>query len=87
MLQPSLITQKAILKRKSGHERAVTICSPDPATETEREATIMLLQEAIIMGQIRHPNVVQLHGLIAENKKVLYYTSSISIHTIHCMFM
>ncbi len=69
MLQSSLITQKAVLKKKSGHERQVIIQSPDPAG-TETQATTLLLQEAVIMGQIRHPNVVSLHGLIMEDKKV-----------------
>lgn len=71
MIQPALMKQKAVLKRKSGHDRQVMIRSPDP-TESERRAEILLLQEAIIMGQIRHPNVVQLHGLIIEDNKVLF---------------
>ncbi len=77
MLQSSLITQKAVLKKRSGHERQVIIRSPDPGTE--QQATTLLLQEAVIMGQIRHPNVVSLHGLIMEDKKV----EPILVNTAH----
>ena len=69
MLQPSLLTQKALLKKQNGRERLVTIKSPDPA-ETEAEGKILLLQEAVIIGQTRHPNVVQVHGVIMEDSKV-----------------
>ena len=72
MLQPSLVTQKALLKKQNGRERLVTIKSPDPA-ETEAEGKTLLLQEAVIMGQTRHPNVVQFHGVIMEDNKVYIY--------------
>ncbi len=88
MIQPSLISQRAVLKRRGGYERPVILRSTDPA-ETDRDAMILLLQEAIIMAQIRHPNVVQLHGLVMEDKKVqlryLYVLCPVQLHACICM--
>ncbi len=39
------------------------------ASVTDR---IKFLQEAAIMGQFRHPNVVALYGVAKKNGKVLY---------------
>ena len=37
------------------------------ATQDEK---IKLLQEAVIMGQFHHPNILQLYGIINEEKTV-----------------
>ena len=34
------------------------------------EDRIKFLQEGTIMGQFKHPNVVKLHGMVRERKKV-----------------
>jgi len=37
------------------------------SVETDR---VKFLQEAAIMGQFRHPNVVKLHGVVVEGEPV-----------------
>ena len=39
----------------------------DGSTEEKR---IQILQEAAIMGQFKHPNVITLHGVFLERKPV-----------------
>ena len=34
---------------------------------------VKFLQEAAIMGQFHHPNVVMLHGVVLENEKAVRY--------------
>ena len=49
-------------------EREVAVKSlADGSSENQQ---IQFLQEAAIMGQFRHPNVITLHGLIMENDPV-----------------
>ncbi len=38
------------------------------------EDRVKFLQEATIMGQFKHPNVVKLHGIIMEDEPVCCYT-------------
>ena len=59
---------KAYWKRQSGVlEVAVKSMS---AEHTDTEDRIKLLQEAVMMGQFRHPNVVQLHGIATAGTAV-----------------
>ena len=37
------------------------------------EDKVKFLQEAAIMGQFSHPNVVKLHGVITEGEPVSYF--------------
>ena len=39
-------------------------------TEAEEEERVKLLQEAAIMGQFAHPNVVRLHGVVTVGDPV-----------------
>ena len=51
-----------------GEEREVAVKSlADGSTEEKR---IQFLQEAAIMGQFKHPNVITLHGVLMEKKTV-----------------
>ena len=38
-----------------------------------QEEKIKLLKEAVIMGQFHHPNILQLYGIINEEKAVSVY--------------
>ena len=75
VLQLSLQTQKAtLLRRRSVQgDREVVIKAPEIDTadkDSKYASQIRLLREAVIFAQIRHPNVVQLHGVIMEEEKV-----------------
>ena len=49
-------------------EREVAVKSlADDSTEDKR---IQFLQEAAIMGQFKHPNVITLHGVLTDNDPV-----------------
>ena len=37
---------------------------------SSEEDTVKFLQEAAIMGQFRHPNIVQLHGVVTLGEQV-----------------
>ena len=51
-----------------GEEREVAVKSlADDSTEEKR---IQFLQEAAIMGQFKHPNVITLHGVIMDQEPV-----------------
>ena len=53
-----------------GEEREVAVKSlADGSTEEKR---IQFLQEAAIMGQFKHPNVITLHGVLLETKPVKF---------------
>ena len=58
-------------------EREVAVKSlADGSTEEKR---IQFLQEAAIMGQFKHPNVITLHGVLLDSKQVgLSFLSLIS---------
>ena len=54
--------------RVGGEEREVAVKSlADGSTEEKR---IQFLQEAAIMGQFKHPNVITLHALLMEDELV-----------------
>ena len=56
-----------------GEEREVAVKSlADGSTEEKR---IQFLQEAAIMGQFKHPNVITLHGVLLESKQVCFFKS------------
>ena len=40
------------------------------ADGSKEESRIQFLQEAAIMGQFKHPNVLHLHGVLMENEQV-----------------
>ena len=51
-----------------GEEREVAVKSlADGSTEEKR---IQFLQEAAIMGQFKHPNVITLHGVLLDQEPV-----------------
>ena len=51
-----------------GEEREVAVKSlADGSTEEKR---IQFLQEAAIMGQFKHSNVITLHGVLCESQPV-----------------
>ena len=45
--------------------------------KASEEATVRFLQEAAIMGQFRHPNIVRLHGVVTVGEPV----GGLTIHT------
>ena len=54
-----------------GEEREVAVKSlADGSTEEKR---IQFLQEAAIMGQFKHPNVITLHGVLLESTQVCLF--------------
>ena len=54
-------------------EKEVAVKSlADDSTEDKR---IQFLQEAAIMGQFKHPNVLTLHGVLTETDTVREFTS------------
>lgn len=40
------------------------------SSKSSEEATVRFLQEAAIMGQFRHPNIVRLHGVVTVGEPV-----------------
>ncbi len=42
-------------------------------TKTSEEDKVKFLQEAAIMAQFRHPNIIMLHGVISEKHPVRYF--------------
>lgn len=53
-------------KESSQFEVAIKSMPPD----TDIEDRVKLLKEAAMMGQFRHPNVVQLHGIVTSGTSV-----------------
>ena len=54
-------------------------------TKTSEEDKVKFLQEAAIMAQFRHPNVIVLHGMIANGNPVSFlYLSSIHATINNC---
>ena len=49
---------------------------------TAEEDTVKFLQEAAIMGQFSHPNVVKLHGVVTMGEPVSGLQSTCLSHTI-----
>ena len=61
--------QKAKLKCPSGEmEVAVKIMKPSAL----EDAPVKFLQEAAIMGQFFHPNIIELFGIVTLNKPVSF---------------
>ena len=46
-----------------------------------------LLQEAAIMSQFRHPNVVKLYGIVCDECQVSFYTYLLSKSKLCCTFL
>ena len=53
--------------------------------EASSEDRIKFLQEAAIMGQFNHPNIVRLLGIIVTNKTVRKYLLTCTILIIYCV--
>ena len=49
---------------QSGDQRSVEVAVKTLKSGTSEEDTVRFLQEAAIMGQFRHPNILQLHGVV-----------------------
>ena len=63
-----------------GEEREVAVKTlADGSTEEKR---IEFLQEAAIMGQFKHPNVITLHGVLMENYPVM----DINFNTVYISY-
>ena len=68
-----------------GEEREVAVKSlADGSTEEKR---IQFLQEAAIMGQFKHPNVITLHGVLLDRERlciaVTWYFPVVYIVSLH----
>ena len=55
---------------QSGDQRSVEVAVKALKSGTSEEDTVRFLQEAAIMGQFRHPNIVQLLGIITVTEPV-----------------
>ena len=53
----------------SNEEKAVAIKMLDPTT-SHQDDKVKFLQEAAIMAQFRHPNVIQLYGIVTNGEPV-----------------
>ena len=51
-------------------------------TKTSEESKIKFLQEAAIMAQFRHPNVIMLHGMIVNRDLVSFILQLTQMHYI-----
>lgn len=59
---------QGVMNPSSGGKVEVAVKTlKEGSTETDR---VKFLQEAAIMGQFRHPNVVKVHGMVTENEPV-----------------
>ena len=58
---------KAVWSTKSGTQEVAVKSLGRGSLETEK---VKLLQEAAIMDQFRHPNVVHLHGVVTSGEPV-----------------
>ena len=70
--------KKGVWQSPSG---AVEVAIKTLKSSALQEDRVKFLQEGAIMGQFRHPNVVQLHGVVREGKMVIN-TLFISSHQI-----
>ena len=62
--------KKGVWKTAEGERKvAVKMLPPGPTSED----TVRFLQEAAIMGQFRHPNIVQLLGVVTVEEPVSIY--------------
>ena len=61
---------KAYWKKKSGEIKVAVKSVPPSEQSDSSEERIKLLQEAVMMGQFRHPNVVRLHGIVTAGTSV-----------------
>lgn len=59
--------EKGILKTNKG---PVDVAVKTIGPKISEEDKIKLLQEAAIMGQFKHPNIIHLHGMVAAGKLV-----------------
>ena len=57
---------RGVWQGPAGVEVAVKMLQPG----TSEEDTVRFLQEAAINGQFRHPNIVQLHGVVTVGNPV-----------------
>ena len=63
-------------------EREVAVKSlADGSTEEKR---IQFLQEAAIMGQFKHPNVITLHGVVLESQQVSLHKARLLVFSLLC---
>ena len=53
-------------------------------TLTDSANIVKFLQEAAIMAQFRHPNVVTLYGVVSRGKPVSYGVIAILVYNSHC---
>lgn len=58
---------RGFAKLQSGNVKVAVKTLKEGSGEEER---VKFLQEAAIMGQFRHPNVVKLHGVVIEDEPV-----------------
>ena len=54
-------------------KRSVEVAVKMLREATSEEDTVRFLQEAAIMGQFRHPNIVELLGVVTVGKQVYIY--------------
>lgn len=70
----------------------VTLKTLDSTTANSKEETLngsevsavaRLLQEAVIMRQFRHPNILRLHGVVYEDRVSEHPATSYCIRTVY----
>ena len=52
------------------------------SSESDQHSKIKFLQEAAIMSQFRHPNVIKLYGVVRDNDQVCTYLRMLIIRSI-----
>lgn len=60
------------VKRGTWHRSSgdVEVAMKMLSMEADQDDKVRLLQEAAIMGQFRHPNIVQIHGVVVQDDPV-----------------
>ena len=71
-----------------GEEKGVPVAVKTLKAGTDREQKVRFLQEAAIIGQFSHPNVVKLHGIVIGEEVLMGSMSWTCVHgcslILHC---
>ena len=65
-----------------GPKKSVAVALKTLRNDASEEQTVKFLQEAAIMGQFHHPNIVKLHGVVTVGEPVSLLSFSIT-HIIY----
>ena len=72
---------------KPGEEKGVPVAVKTLKAGKDREQKVKFLQEAAIIGQFSHPNVVKLHGIVIGEEVLMgSMHGRVSMGTLCCMY-